>query len=90
MEAGLLETRPYQEPGARVRLEYRLTDAGRDLQPVLTALKDWGDAHLADERGAPVVTRHAECGGSVKAVLVCENGHQVEDLRQLRAEARFS
>lgn len=86
--AGVLETRPYQEPGARVRLEYRLTAAGRDLQPVLTALKDWGDLHLSDERGVPVVTRHHECGGSVHAVLRCEQGHDV-GVRELRAEARF-
>jgi DNA-binding HxlR family transcriptional regulator len=89
VEEGILETRPYQEPGCRVRMEYRLTPAGRDLQPVLTALKDWGDAHLTDERGVPVITRHHECGASVHAVLVCEQGHQVEP-RELRAEARYS
>ena len=88
VEAGVLETRPYQEPGSRARLEYRLTAAGRDLQPVLTALKDWGDAHLVDERGVPVITRHVDCGASVHAVLVCENGHEVAG-RELRAEARF-
>ena len=89
VDAGVLETRPYQEPGSRARLEYRLTQAGRELQPVLTALKDWGDAHLADERGAPVVTRHVDCGGAVHAVLQCEHGHDVGP-RDLRAEARFS
>ena len=90
VQAGVLETQPYKEPGARVRLEYRLTDAGRDLTPVLTALKDWGDAHLADERGAPVVTRHRDCGAAVHARLVCEHGHTVEEPRELQAEARFS
>ena len=89
VDAGVLETRPYQEPGSRVRQEYRLTQAGRDLQPVLTALMDWGDRHLADERGAPVVTRHLDCGGEVHAVLQCEHGHDV-GLRELRAEARFA
>ncbi len=87
--AGVLETRPYQEPGSRVRLEYRLTPVGRDLQPVLTALKDWGDVHLVDERGVPVVTRHRDCGGAVHAQLVCDNGHAVRDVRELRSEARF-
>jgi DNA-binding HxlR family transcriptional regulator len=86
--AGVLETRPYREPGARSRLEYRLTDAGRSLQPVLTALKDWGDAHLCDERGIPVVTLHAECGAAVHAAMVCDNGHVVGP-RELRAQARF-
>jgi DNA-binding HxlR family transcriptional regulator len=87
--AGVLETRPYQEPGCRVRQEYVLTPAGGELLPVLTALKDWGDAHLADERGVPVVTRHVDCGAPVRAALVCDKGHEVGP-RELRAEARFA
>ena len=86
--AGVLETRPYREPGARSRLEYRLTDVGRSLQPVLTALKDWGDAHLCDERGVPVVTRHVDCGAAVHAEVVCARGHVVGPA-DLRAEARI-
>jgi DNA-binding HxlR family transcriptional regulator len=42
IEAGLLERVP---PDAR-RADYRLTDAGRALEPTLTALRDWGDRHL--------------------------------------------
>jgi len=87
--AGVLETRPYQEPGARSRQEYRLTDLGRSLQPVLTALKDWGDAHLCDERGVPVVTRHVDCGAPVHAALRCDRGHLVGP-RDLLAEPRFA
>jgi DNA-binding HxlR family transcriptional regulator len=86
--AGVLETRPYQEPGQRGRLEYRLTEVGRSLQPVLTALKDWGDEHLCDARGVPVVTTHVDCGAPVHVALVCEQGHEVGP-RELRAEARF-
>ncbi|MCU1601599.1 MAG: transcriptional regulator, HxlR family [Frankiales bacterium] len=86
--AGVLETRPYQEPGSRAREEYVLTPVGRSLQPVLTALKDWGDAHLCDERGIPVVTRHVDCGAPVHAELVCESGHRV-GARELRAEPRW-
>jgi DNA-binding HxlR family transcriptional regulator len=85
--AGVLETRPYQEEGSRTRLEYRLTPAGRDLQPVLSALMDWGDKHLADRRGAPVVMRHQGCGGAVHAELVCEHGHGVGH-RELEAALR--
>ena len=87
VEAGVLDTRPYREAGARERLEYVLTPVGHDLQPVLLALKDWGDQHLIDELGVPVVTRHHECGAPVHAVLQCEQGHEV-GLHDLRAEAR--
>lgn len=88
VEAGVLGTRDYQEPGARVRSEYVLTEAGRELIPVLIALKDWGDAHLSDERGVPVITRHAACGSAVHAVLVCDDGHAIEGGRGLRPDVR--
>jgi DNA-binding HxlR family transcriptional regulator len=39
---GVLERRPYQEPGQRTRSEYALTDAGRGLVPVAEALARWG------------------------------------------------
>jgi DNA-binding HxlR family transcriptional regulator len=39
---GVLERRPYQEPGQRTRSEYALTDAGRGLVPVAEALASWG------------------------------------------------
>ena len=45
---------PYQEPGKRVRDEYRLTEKGEDLLPVLLALVQWGDKHL--QNGCPPVS----------------------------------
>ncbi len=88
VELGVLSTHPYQEPGTRTRSEYVLTDAGRELATVLTALMDWGDRHLAGEAGPPVVVRHRDCGAPVHARLVCDGGHLVEDLRALRNEPR--
>src|SRR5690349_16454993 len=38
VDAGILEKRPYREPGHRTRDGYHLTPAGRDLLPVLAAL----------------------------------------------------
>ncbi len=51
VEAGIMERRPYQEEGARVRDEYILTAAGRDVLPVLAALTQWGYAHLPLDEG---------------------------------------
>lgn len=42
---GVMERRDYREPGQRTRASYHLTDAGRELAPVLGALQQWGDAH---------------------------------------------
>src|SRR5580692_10930856 len=58
---GLLEREPYQEPGQRTRVAYRLTDKGAELLPVVVALMQWGDRWLQPD-GAPVVLRHRECG----------------------------
>lgn len=40
-----------------VRVEYALTDLGESLEPVVTALRDWGEQHLdpVDEKAASVV-----------------------------------
>jgi len=44
LEQGLLEKRLYQEHPPRY--EYHLTEAGRDLLPVVKAMAKWGCAHL--------------------------------------------
>ena len=42
--AGILEKSQYQE--RPVRYAYTLTAKGRDLQPVLLAMIDWGNKHI--------------------------------------------
>ncbi|MEU8234631.1 helix-turn-helix domain-containing protein [Actinoplanes sp. NPDC048967] len=46
VDAGLLRRHTYKEDGERPRDEYLLTEAGRDVLPVLAALIEWGEAHL--------------------------------------------
>ncbi|MDO9456716.1 helix-turn-helix domain-containing protein [Nocardioides sp.] len=46
-EAGVVERTAYQD--SPVRWDYRLTDAGRDLVPVLDALVTWGRRHAVAE-----------------------------------------
>jgi len=71
---GLLERHPYREPGQRTRLDYRLTDMGVDVFPVLAALVQWGDRWLGP---AGVEMQHRGCGGAVKAELRCDKGHSL-------------
>jgi DNA-binding HxlR family transcriptional regulator len=68
-DEGVLERRLYQEHPARY--EYRLTEKGIDLWPVLMALVHWGDKYLA-ENGPPVLIEHKNCGGQVDDHLMCE------------------
>lgn len=85
-EAGLVERAAYREPGERERHEYRLTVPGRELIPVLVAIMQWGDRHLAGPEGPPVVVRHDGCGAPVRAVLTCAEGHELGNRPRLRLE----
>lgn len=84
-EAGVVVRAPYREPGRRERQEYRLTDAGRDLRPVLLAMLAWGDAHRADPQGPPMLVEHDGCGAPVHVALHCDRGHRIEKGTRLRA-----
>lgn len=53
------------------RHEYRLTEAGQALHPVMVTIAQWGDAHMADASGPPVVRRHRPCGHRLQALLTC-------------------
>ena|SRR5690349_17187781 len=78
VQQGLLRREPYQEPGERVRTEYRLTQRGLDLYPVLVAVRDWGDRYLGDGDGPPMLTTHRDCGELVHVELRCGAGHAVQ------------
>jgi DNA-binding HxlR family transcriptional regulator len=64
---GIIERRPYQERPPR--FEYHLTDAGRELSPVLHTLRAWGDRWAAPD-GPPARFTHA-CGEPLDPVLTC-------------------
>jgi len=69
VEHGILRRVPYKD--GRTRLEYRLTEKGMELYPVLMALREWGDAHMAED-GPPVAYRHRACGGQARVRLECD------------------
>ena len=62
VENGILVKRPYQE--RPLRCEYRLTEKGADLWPVLVALLTWGDRY-AIEGERPMILQHRACGGEL-------------------------
>ncbi|HEY8081446.1 MAG TPA: helix-turn-helix domain-containing protein [Acidimicrobiales bacterium] len=68
VDAGILEKVPYSEHPPRS--DYRLTAKGRDLWPVLTAMRQWGDRHAAPN-GPPVVLMHRGCGAITDVASVC-------------------
>jgi DNA-binding HxlR family transcriptional regulator len=83
VDEGILRKVPYQPEGHRVRHEYRVTQKGLDLYPVLTALAEWGAKYVADPEGPAVEMAHRDCGAPVHTALVCEDGHRVDELREV-------
>ena len=67
-----------------VRYEYRLTDKGLALHPVIMAMVHWGDAHLAGEAGPPVLHRHLSCGCQFDPVMVCSECREEVTPRQVQ------
>jgi DNA-binding HxlR family transcriptional regulator len=68
-EAGVLAKVAYQERPRRE--EYRLTQKGRDLHPVIVMLAQWGDRYMAGKDGPPVVRVHKLCGKAMEMQPVC-------------------
>lgn len=90
VNSGVLEARRYREPGRRARKEYRLTDKGLDLYPVMISLLKWGDEHCANVGGPPLAVRHRDCGEPVGAVVECAAGHTISSPREAVTSAEES
>jgi DNA-binding HxlR family transcriptional regulator len=58
------------------RGDYRLTDKGRELHPVLLAFNEWGNRWHAPD-GPPGVFTHAGCGEPVVMHARCETHGEV-------------
>ncbi len=53
------------------RFEYHLTERGRELAPIIAAMRVFGDRHLAGEDGPPLRFTHS-CGSEFHPVLACK------------------
>jgi len=70
VDEGVLRRVAYKD--ARTRYEYRLTEKGHALYPVLMALRDWGARWMPPEDGRPSFDlHHHDCGGDVHAKVEC-------------------
>ena len=65
---GLVLRRPYNR--TPLRYEYRLTDKGAALWPVLASLTQWGDRFMR-EGEPPLTFGHTTCGGEAAPHLCC-------------------
>lgn len=79
---GILVPVRYQEHPPRS--EYRLTEKGRELYPVIVTLRQWGDRWL-QAGPPPVVVSHDDCGHEAEAVLTCGHCGGPVTARNMRA-----
>jgi DNA-binding HxlR family transcriptional regulator len=82
--AGILERVRYQD--RPLRHEYRLTEKGVELWPVIVEIMLWGDRHLAASGGPPLVLRHRGCGGTLVQRRLCSKCGAGLDIRDVAAE----
>jgi len=72
--AGVLRREAYQQ--RPLRHEYRLTERGKALYPVLVTLIDWANAHVPLEGEASVSLLSRETGDPIAPVLIDRNSGQ--------------
>ncbi len=83
VDAGVLERRAYDQ--ARGRYDYLLTDKGRALWPVMTALRQWGDEWIYGAGHEPLLIEHRTCGHIATARLTCNTCGEALDVHSVRA-----
>jgi len=66
---GILKKIAYQDNP--LRHEYRLTEKGLELYPVILSLVHWGDKYYDKKKGPPLLHRHKVCGHDFRAVMTC-------------------
>jgi DNA-binding HxlR family transcriptional regulator len=80
---GIIKAVAYQK--RPVRYEYRLTDKGLELYPIIVSMTRWGDRWMR-AKGEPTPARlvHQHCGHVFKPVLTCPACGQVTGARDVR------
>jgi DNA-binding HxlR family transcriptional regulator len=84
VDAGVFDRVPYQDRPRR--FEYRLTEKGRDLYPVIASLVRWGDRWMAGADGPPVELVHRACGHVVVLELACPHCARPVGARDMRVQ----
>ena len=81
---GIFDRVEYQTSPSRS--EYRLTQKGRDVFPILAAMAAWGDRYMTGPEGTPLVLHHTACSHDTHAVVVCAECTEPIDVRQILAK----
>ena len=82
IEFGVMEKSMYSEHPPRY--DYRLTEKGRDLWPIINAMRQWGDQYSAPQ-GPPVRLLHRSCGNEATGIVVCSECGEVMNSDNVKA-----
>ena len=82
VELGVLERRAYQE--RPLRCEYRLTQKGQDLYPIMLSIMTWGDRYKNEI--PPVRLIHRTCGHDANPHMTCASCGEELQWREMTAE----
>jgi len=85
VENGILDRVDVGEHGER--FEYRLTDKGDALLPILTTLREWGDEWVFGDGNEPLIMRDRQSGQRLPQTRVRDQSGRVLSRRDIRAEA---
>ena len=79
VDFGILERHAYAEGEKRTLSEYRLTEAGLGLYPIIVAMLEWGNEHTGLINGPPTQLIHRSCGAEAHPHMVCsECGEEID------------
>ncbi|WP_405495190.1 winged helix-turn-helix transcriptional regulator [Nocardia sp. NBC_00511] len=83
VDQGILEKAPYQDNP--VRYDYLLTDKGRSLWQIVSAMRQWGDEWAAPD-GPPIESVHKPCGHIMTVRPVCSECGEHVAVKDLRTQ----
>jgi DNA-binding HxlR family transcriptional regulator len=83
VDEGILRRVAYEKRPPR--FEYRLTEKGLDLYPLMATMTEWGDRWMAGRAGVPVELVHLPCGHTIKPELICPCCKSKIDAREMSA-----
>jgi DNA-binding HxlR family transcriptional regulator len=69
VSSGVLQAEVYQKHPPR--RDYRLTEQGLALGPVLMTVAQWGETWIPKEGAGKLCRRHRDCGHLFQPVIVC-------------------
>lgn len=83
VDFGILERRAYAEGEKRTLSEYRLTEAGLELYPIVASILNWGNRHAGMIHGPANELVHRSCGKATTPELVCSECGEKLDPRDV-------